>query len=220
MPFDGLEALGWALATFIVSLLCGLYQAVYFTWFSILTDFQSAFIASTMFWATALGVPTWYQIYQNWLPQNIQRLREEQQRLAEVLELIGMYNHLQNLYCLLPPVDPPVHPEIPEQIVELPDEVPELPRHEVPVMFVDPPKQPPHYLHHMIPDLDEDADLDPIPPYHAEQEVPITPLRPVRMPTPEIEEIQAVYDALATAEAEAAEIKLANINAAEFELLF
>ncbi|KAI6138185.1 hypothetical protein BKA82DRAFT_24021 [Pisolithus tinctorius] len=218
MPFDGLEALGWALATFIVSLLCGLYQAIYFTWFGILTDFQSAFVASVLFWATALGVPTWYQIYQNWIPIRIRQLQHNQQQLAEVMELIGAYNRIQNLRRLLPE-----EPEIPEQIVELPDEVPNLPRHEVPRMFMEPPPDPPHYLHHFIPDLDAEADLDPVPPYHAEEEVPLTPPRPVRMPTPDIEEVQAMYDAqeaLAAAEAVAAEIQLDDLNVEEFDLLF
>ncbi|KAI6143773.1 hypothetical protein BKA82DRAFT_31579 [Pisolithus tinctorius] len=104
--------------------------------------------------------------------------------------------------------------------MELPDEVPDLPRHKVPWMFLEPPTEPLHYLHHHIPDLDEEADLDPVPPYHAEEEVPVTPLHPMQMPTPEIEEVQAVYDTLTAAEAVVTEIELANINAEEFDLLF
>ncbi|KAI5984966.1 hypothetical protein F5J12DRAFT_899139 [Pisolithus orientalis] len=190
------------------------YPAVYFTWFSLVTDFQSAFYASALYWATALGVPTWYQIYQNWLPCHIQQLQEEQQHLAEVLELIGMYQHVQGLQCLLPPA-----PKIPKQIMELPNEVPDLERHEVPAMFLNPPEQPPHYLLLAIPDQDDEADLDLVL-WYTEQEEPIALPPPVHMPTPEPEMVQEVYDALATAEAVAAEINLADLNAAEFELLF
>ncbi|KAI5981693.1 hypothetical protein F5J12DRAFT_900667 [Pisolithus orientalis] len=190
MPLDGLEALGWVMATFVISLLCRFYQAVYFMWFSIITNFHSAFIASALYWAMALGVLTWYQ----------------------VLDLIGMYQHVQNLCQLLPL-------EIPKQIVELPDGIPELPRHEVPVIFLNLPEQPPHYLPHAIPDQDDDVDLDPVLPY-MEQEEPIALPSTMWMPTPKPEMVQEVYDALATAEAVATEIELANINTAEFELLF
>ncbi|KAI5996037.1 hypothetical protein F5J12DRAFT_896377 [Pisolithus orientalis] len=80
-------------------------------------------------------------------------------------------------------------------------------------------EQPPHYLPHAIPDQDDDVDLDPVLPY-MEQEEPIALPSTMWMPTPKPEMVQEVYDALATAEAVATEIELANINTAEFELLF
>ncbi|KAI6155456.1 hypothetical protein BKA82DRAFT_17722 [Pisolithus tinctorius] len=123
-----------------------------------------------------------------------------------------MYNCINNLCQLLPL-------EIPEQIVELPNDVPELPRHEVPEMLLNPLKQPPHYLLHAILDQDGEADLDPVLPY-TEQEEPIALPSPVQMPTPKPEMVQEVPDALTTAEAVAAEIELTDINAAEFKLLF
>ncbi|KAI6030561.1 CRAL-TRIO domain-containing protein [Pisolithus orientalis] len=57
-----------------------------------------------------------------------------------------------------------------------------------------PPTPPPHYLHFHLPDIDHDADLDPVPPY--DEVEARDPPSPRRAPTPLPEEVAAVNELL------------------------
>ncbi|KAI6144608.1 hypothetical protein BKA82DRAFT_4340599 [Pisolithus tinctorius] len=148
----GLDALGWSVVTFVVSVLLGCYQSIFIVYYGAfgVGDLNRLFVASTAFWMTFLGLPTWLWLYQNYVA------RVEHQELLALLNAFNDVNRLRRR--MLPP-------------------------------------PPPHYLHFHIPDVDRDADLDPVPLYT--EEGAADPPPPQRVPTPLPEEVEQMNEALA-----------------------
>ncbi|KAI6138204.1 hypothetical protein BKA82DRAFT_4470438 [Pisolithus tinctorius] len=67
MPFVGLDAQGWSVVTFLLSLLAGFYQTIFLVYYGGYGPFRELFIALAAFWITALGLPTWQCLYRQWL---------------------------------------------------------------------------------------------------------------------------------------------------------
>ncbi|KAI6155454.1 hypothetical protein BKA82DRAFT_4010987 [Pisolithus tinctorius] len=67
MPFNGLDVLGWSIATFVLSLLAGFYQTVFLLYIGDFRPFRETLAGSIVFWITALGILTWIQLYNHWI---------------------------------------------------------------------------------------------------------------------------------------------------------
>ncbi|KAI6096609.1 hypothetical protein EDD16DRAFT_1719722 [Pisolithus croceorrhizus] len=65
MPLNGPEALGWALATLMLSFILGVCQAVYVV-NVVGGPFNLVLVLSTVMWGTFLGIPTWHGIYSSY----------------------------------------------------------------------------------------------------------------------------------------------------------
>ncbi|KAI6094089.1 hypothetical protein EDD16DRAFT_1722218 [Pisolithus croceorrhizus] len=99
MPLNGPEALGWALATLMLSFILGVCQAVYVV-NAVGGPFNLALVLSTVMWGTFLGIPTWHGIYSSYQEYRILLGRYHQLRIR-----VGVLVEARNLEP--PRISPP-----------------------------------------------------------------------------------------------------------------
>ncbi|KAI6117308.1 hypothetical protein EDD16DRAFT_1520167 [Pisolithus croceorrhizus] len=99
MPLNGPEALGWALATLMLSFILGVCQAVYVV-NAVGGPFNLALVLSTVMWGTFLGIPTWHGIYSSYQEYRILLGRYQQLRIR-----VGVLVEARNLEP--PRISPP-----------------------------------------------------------------------------------------------------------------
>ncbi|KAI6100839.1 hypothetical protein EDD16DRAFT_1526161, partial [Pisolithus croceorrhizus] len=99
MPLNGPEALGWALATLMLSFILGVCQAVYVV-NAVGGPFNLALVLSTVMWGTFLGIPTWHGIYSSYQEYRILLGRYQQLRIR-----VGVLVEARNLEP--PQISPP-----------------------------------------------------------------------------------------------------------------
>ncbi|KIK25810.1 hypothetical protein PISMIDRAFT_9335 [Pisolithus microcarpus 441] len=108
MPLNGPEALGWALAILVVSLVLGHAQATLL--FSLYGgSFSLAAVMSCVMWGTFLGIPSWHGIFAAYQEYHIRlgRFRELRVRAAVTIEAREVSALPRNERLALPRWNPP-----------------------------------------------------------------------------------------------------------------
>ncbi|KIK10658.1 hypothetical protein PISMIDRAFT_20196 [Pisolithus microcarpus 441] len=108
MPLNGPEALGWALAVLVVSLVLGHAQATFL--FSLYgSSFSLALVMSCVMWGTFLGLPSWHGIFAAYQEYHIRlgRFHKLRVRAAVTIEAREVPALPRNERLALPRWNPP-----------------------------------------------------------------------------------------------------------------